>query len=52
MFSKDKEKIVDGFRHQNFWIWAIFAWVMAVLVKIIQKIPPNAVFGVIKLFFN
>ena len=52
MFSEDGQKIVDGFRHQNFWIWDIFAWVMAVLVKIIRKIPQNAVLEVIKLFFN
>ena len=34
MFSQDRQMIVDGFRHQHFWIWTIFDCVMTILVAI------------------
>ena len=37
MLSQDRQMIVDGFRHQNFWIWTTFGWFMGVLMKIISK---------------
>ena len=33
MFPQDGQMLVDGFRYQNFGIWTIFGWVIAVLAK-------------------
>ena len=38
MFPKCSQILVQDFRHQNFGIWIILGWVMAILVKNIGKI--------------
>ena len=38
MFPKSSQILVQDFRHQNFGIWIILGWVMAILVKNIGKI--------------
>ena len=43
MFPQDGQILVHGFRNQIFWIWTIFGWVIAFLVKINSKIIINAV---------
>ena len=38
MVPTDSQILVDDFRHQNFGIWTVLGWVMAILVKIMCKI--------------
>ena len=33
MFPTDSQILVDDFRHQNFGIWTILSWVMAIFIK-------------------
>ena len=33
MFPKDSQILVDDFRHQNFGIWTILSWIMAIFMK-------------------
>ena len=52
MFPKCSQILVQDFRHQNFGIWIILGWVMAILVKNIGKITKLLCKGAKYLFFS
>ena len=52
MFPNCSQILVQEFRHQNFGIWIILGWVMAILVKNIGKITKLLCKGAKYLFFS